>query len=295
MYIYQPICLPPIPNLLGGESDYFQSSVGKIYYTVAGQGQPLLLVHGINAGASNYAWEKNFCLLARYYRVYAIDLPGFGRSEKRPTKYVAEIYQKGIMEFVQNQIGEPVSVISGGLSAAYLLALANEEPDWFKKLVLITPSGVIGNSGAPCEASFTTYNLFTTPVQGDAVYNAFVSPASIDYFLRNFIYANPKQVTPFIVHYTYQAAHQCPYAQYAPASFVAGFSNINVAPIVGDIQQPVLILWGAKAKLSPVENIRAFTELNPSFDTYIFMQSGLIPQREQPCEFNRVVLDFLGN
>jgi len=53
-----------------------------IIYNVAGNGQSLLLVHGINAGASNYEWRKNFAQLARYFKVFALDLPGFARFDR---------------------------------------------------------------------------------------------------------------------------------------------------------------------------------------------------------------------
>jgi pimeloyl-ACP methyl ester carboxylesterase len=67
----------------------------QIRYTVTGKGQPLLLIHGF--GASIDHWRKNIPVLAAGgYQVYAIDLLGFGGSDKAPIDYsmdLARIYQ----------------------------------------------------------------------------------------------------------------------------------------------------------------------------------------------------------
>ncbi|EOC99475.1 alpha/beta fold hydrolase [Caldisalinibacter kiritimatiensis] len=292
MGVYRPICLPTIPNVLGGEDGFFQSEEGKIYYTEKGKGEALLLIHGINGGASNFTWRKNFNELSKNYKVYAIDLPGFGRSEKNPIKYTSSVYCRAILEFIQEKIKRPCYIISSGLSAAYSFFIAFYASRWVKSLVLITPSGIRSNSSIPCEASFTTYNIFTSPVYGDAVYNSFISIRSVEYFLKTFIYENLKNVTPFVIKYTFGAAHQCPNAKYAPASFVSGFSNINIVPFLSSIKQPVLIVWGEKAKLSSVQNIYDFKQLNPLFNTYIFKKSGLVPQIEEAQQFNNLAVKF---
>lgn len=293
MDIYQPICFPPLPNVLGGREAFFAGSPGQIYYTCQGRGEPLLLVHGINAGASNFEWRHNFNPLSRHFLVYALDLPGFARSDKTPTAYNAQIYITAITEFIAKEIQKPVHLVSSGLSAAYCSFIACNRPELVRSLTLVTPSGIESNAGPPCEASFAVFGLFSNPVQGDGIYNAFVSKPSIKYFLETLIYTDPALVTEFVVDYFVASSHQCPDAKYAPASFVAGFSNLNIAPFFGVIRQPILILWGRLAKLNPVENLNSFTALNPSAQSFIFEDSGLIPQDERAEKFNSLVSRFI--
>src|SRR5260370_39743518 len=77
---------------------------GDIWYTVKGQGAPLVLIHGIYAGASSYEYRRVFDLLARDRRVYAFDLLGFGRSARPPLVYPPGLYEQLITDFVREVV-----------------------------------------------------------------------------------------------------------------------------------------------------------------------------------------------
>src|SRR5215207_3825282 len=65
-----------LPNRLGGEVRYYRWRGGDLAYSVAGEGEPLLLVHGVYAGASSFEFRKNFEGLSKSFRIYALDLLG---------------------------------------------------------------------------------------------------------------------------------------------------------------------------------------------------------------------------
>lgn len=79
---------------------------------MTGKGYPLLLVHGINAGSSNFEWRNNYLELSKYFTVYAPDLPGFGKSEKQPIQYTAPIYTYDIHQFIRHVIKQPVCIVA---------------------------------------------------------------------------------------------------------------------------------------------------------------------------------------
>src|SRR4051812_24046900 len=60
----------------------------RTFYLAAGEGRPLVLIHGIGGSSLNYA--QNIEVLARHFRVYAVDVPGHGRSEKPDIDYAVE-------------------------------------------------------------------------------------------------------------------------------------------------------------------------------------------------------------
>ncbi len=77
-------------------------------YTVQGEGQPLLLIHGF--GASIGHWRKNIPTLADAgYQVFALDLLGFGGSDKPALDYSVELWQQQLYDF----LGKPYSAADG--------------------------------------------------------------------------------------------------------------------------------------------------------------------------------------
>ncbi len=70
----------------------------RLSYYVAGNGPPLLLVHSINAAASAYEVRPIFERMVATNRVYAVDLPGFGFSDRSKREYTPRLYTDAIHE-----------------------------------------------------------------------------------------------------------------------------------------------------------------------------------------------------
>jgi pimeloyl-ACP methyl ester carboxylesterase len=84
------------PAVLDGEQRTFNYrwSLGNIAYTVKGHSEPLVMLHGIYAGASSYEFRHVFDQLAHEFRVYSLDLLGFGRSAHPAVSYTPAIYMQ---------------------------------------------------------------------------------------------------------------------------------------------------------------------------------------------------------
>jgi pimeloyl-ACP methyl ester carboxylesterase len=82
-------------------------------------------------------WRKNFDALARDFPVYALDLLGFGFSDKPGTApYSAELYVELITDFIREVTNYPVNVIASSLGAAYAVRVADEHPELINALIL---------------------------------------------------------------------------------------------------------------------------------------------------------------
>ncbi len=185
------------PGRLGGEERRYSWWGGELTYRVAGEpdAPPLLLVHGIYAGASSYEYRKNFFELAKEFRVYALDLLGCGLSDKPKRRYEPEDVAAQVEDFAREEIGAPTYLISSSLSAALLVPVAVRSPRLFKRLVLICPTG-LGTLDRPSgRLGDAVYGLFRTPVLGDSLYHAIVSRRGIRYYLGKVAYHYPKFVT----------------------------------------------------------------------------------------------------
>src|SRR5687768_16511440 len=85
----------PEMGALGGEAGAYQWKHGQVFYRHAGaeDGPAVLFVHGVAPGARSFMWRRNFLALARDFHVYAIDLLGFGYSDKPANApYSADLY-----------------------------------------------------------------------------------------------------------------------------------------------------------------------------------------------------------
>src|ERR671912_927747 len=130
-----------LPNRLGGEVRYYRWRGGDLAYSVAGEGEPLLLVHGVYAGASSFEFRKNFEELSKSFRVYALDLLGCGMSKRPSRRYGPEDVALQVEDFVREEIGDKVHFVASSLTAALVVPAGVRSPRHIEKLVLISQTG----------------------------------------------------------------------------------------------------------------------------------------------------------
>src|SRR5215218_5465139 len=129
-------------DVLGGQSDELHWRGHRIALTRHGEGKPVLLVHGIYAGASSLEWRNVVPALAERHSVIAVDLLGFGRSDRPAARYTPGLYQALLGDILARVVRESCAVVASSLSAAHLVALAARDPRQIAVLALIAPSGV---------------------------------------------------------------------------------------------------------------------------------------------------------
>lgn len=277
---------------LPGKSGVYPWPMGDIHYEVRGEGPPLILVHGIGAGNSSYEWRHNFDPLSEHFRVFALDLPGFGKSARPNINYTDDLMILALTDFLRDVVRQPASFIASSLSGAYAVRLAAAHPEEIERLVLVCPTGLRQLRRRTPVLSQMIYGSFSLPALGVSLYNAMVSYNRIEEYLRRNIYADPTLVTPALVERYYVSAHQ-PGAQYALRSFLAGLLNCDITPVYPKVTQPILIAWGAQASLTPVENAQGFLEMNTNARLRVFENSGMLPHDEEAEAFNESALAFL--
>ena len=281
-----------LSNPLGGEKSYYRWRGRDLAYAVAGEGEPLLLVHGIYAGASSLEFRKNFAALSESFRVYALDLLGCGLSERPRRRYGPEDVRSQVEDFAREEIGEAAHLVASSLSGALSVPALVESPRLFKRAVLICPTGygsLERPSGYPGDA---IYGLFLAPVLGDTLYHAIASRRGIRYYLERIAYHDPRLVTEELVESYYRVAHQKG-AKYLPAAFVSGKLNLGVAEYWPRVPHRTLICWGQEARTTPVSEFEEFVRRNPRSEPRVFRDAALLPHDERAEVFNREVREFL--
>jgi pimeloyl-ACP methyl ester carboxylesterase len=282
----------PVPRWVNGEPHFYQWREGAVYYEAAGRrdAPPLLLAHGINAAASSYEMRKIFAPLAENFRVYLPDLLGYGRSERPRLRYTADTYVDLWSDFVrdvcQAEEDRPVHVVASSLTAAHVVAAAGRHPQRFGSLLLVCPTGIKTLASRPKPAQLALYALFATPVLGTALFNGLASRPSIGSFLRRQAYSSASKVTADVVRDYYIAGHQ-PGAKWAPAAFVSGQLNCQIADTLARLPNRLYLAWGRAATITPLDQAEAFRRIRPDLTLQVFQQSGLLPHDEEPEAFVR--------
>lgn len=277
---------------LGGELRRFRWREGELAYTVAGEGDPVLLVHGVYAGASSFEYRKNFEELSRSFRVYALDLLGCGLSDRPRRRYGPEDVAAQIEEFAREEIGVRTHLVASALSATLAMPALVRSPQLFKKVVLICPTGYRSLERPSGRLGDVVYAAFQAPVLGDSLYYALVSRRGIRYYLERMAYHDPAFVTEDLVDNYHRIGHGSG-AKYFPASFVSGKLNLSVADYWPRVPQRTMIAWGQEAKTTPVNETGDFLRNNPRAVPRVFRDAALFPHDERADAFNREVREFL--
>ncbi len=281
-----------IPDRLGGRRGRYRWRGSDLAYSVAGEGEPLLLVHGVYAGASSFEFRNNFGELSRSFRVYALDLLGCGMSERPRRRYGPEDVTSQVEDFVREEIGGPAHLVASSLSAALVVPAAVRSPRLFKKLVLICPTGY-GTLDRPSgRLGDVIYGLFLAPVLGNTLYHAIVSRWGLRYYLRGMTYHDSDLVTDRLVDDYYRTSHQAG-ARYFPAAFVSGKLNLGVADLWPRVPHRTMICWGLEARTAPVEQAQRFVRHNPRSEPRLFKDASLLPHDERAETFNEQTNTFL--
>jgi pimeloyl-ACP methyl ester carboxylesterase len=285
----------PLENLIGGEEGWFEWRKHRVFYSRRRarerSGLPVLLLHGIHTAAWTYEWRANVDVMSYAHDVYAMDLLGFGLSERPQIRYSARLYLRLIDDFARQVIGEPVALIASSLTAAYAAVLGARDPGQYPSLVLVEPTGLVRRHDAASTGGDVTRAIVNAPFVGPAVFNTLASRRSLRYWLER-AYVDLDFVTPELVDICHRAAHQ-PGARHAPAAFLSGHLNLDVRGAVRRLRQPVMLIWGEQAVETPVEDARGFLALNPGLQLTILDPAGMLPHDEQAAEFNAVVTRFL--
>lgn len=227
---------------------FIGSGTGMLSYYADRRGSPdatpLVLIHSINAAGSAYEMRPIFGTYRGKREVYALDLPGFGFSERADVEYSAELYAQAIIDLLE-RVGQPSDVIALSLGSEFAALAAYERPELFRSLTMISPSG-FSIKGASQQASQsgssdTLYKTFSFPLWGQAFYDLIATRKSIHYFLQKSFEGS---VDMGLEEYAYQTTHQ-PGAHHAPLYFVSGklFTPDICEQVYEKLKLPVLVLY----------------------------------------------------
>ncbi len=273
-----------------GEAKIFDYRGVRINYYEAGQGPPVILLHGF--GASAYAWRFLGPALAKDHRVLTIDLKGFGLSAKpEDGKYTLRDQADLVAEFIRTRDLHDLVVIGhsmgGGVALMAYFKVRGDEPARIKKLVLID------SAGYPQKLPLFIW-LAQVPGLGSVTGKLIPPRFATTRVLRKCYYHKDRITDEQIDTYAYYGS--LPGAREAIVATAQQIVPADIEAITSQyhtISVPVLIIWGAEDEVVPVSVGKQFNRDIPNSELVILPECGHMPPEEEPQETIRLITQFL--
>ncbi len=256
------------------------------YVDRSAEGRPLVLVHSLNAAASAFEVMPIFERYRSHRPVIALDLPGFGFSQRGDAAYTPERMSGAILQVLRDaqiSLDAPADVVALSASCEATAHAAWTNPSLVRSLAFISPTGFSGRQRnvGPIRRSVSNAAraLLDAPPVGQPVYDLIVSRPSIAYFLEK-CFRGPADLA--MKEYAYATSHQ-PGARYAPLAFLAGRL---MTPGVRDavyarLACPVAVLYDADP-FTDFDALDSFMQEHRNWTEYWLDRTCGLPHFEQP-------------
>lgn len=243
----------------------------ELHYTVQGNGNPLILMHGW--GCNHSTVNSIATVAAKTHTVYNIDFPGFGNSPEPPEVWGVEKYTQLIEGMAKKlKLENPVLIgHSFGGRVGVLFASRNH----VSKLILVDAAGV-------------------KPKRSFKYYFKVYSFKASKWFMR-LIYGHRKAETKIEAQRARRGS-----ADYASASpkmraILSRCVNEDLTHVMPNIKAPTLLIWGENDTATPIRDARIMEQLIPDAGLVSFPECGHYSFLDNPIQFGAVLNSFLNS
>ena len=251
-----PRARPPVGGAAGGPLGV-RVFGHPVSYEVAGEGgEPVVLVHGLS-GSTRW-WARNVSALAEHYRVYLVNLPGFGAARWRQ-RFVLSEAASWLLAWMEALGLEKVHLVGHSMGGYLSLKLATRRPGLVRKLVLVDPAGM------PSGRSMLGH---LGPLLLAARYG---SPNFLPVLARDALYAGP-------------------------LTLLRATRDLLAEDVSGDLAEvgmPTLLVWGERDPLIPPSVGDLMRAGIPGSRLLVIEGAGHNPMFDRPEAFNAALLAFL--
>jgi pimeloyl-ACP methyl ester carboxylesterase len=251
----------------------------------------VILLHGL--GGYIEQWADNVSALAQDRRVYAVDLVGFGRSDKPQVRYSIPYLTEFVREFMTVQEIDRATLIGASFGGAIALRFALQYPHLVEKIVLAASVGL----GKEISIFFRMMSLpifgelFTRPSRNGTV-------QQFRFLLHDTDLIKDQWIEEGYEMLSLPGAQRCFLSALRSTINISGVRNDVYRPILDrleEIEAPTLVLWGAQDRIIPVTHAHQATKRLPNASLQILDPCGHVLNIERAGEFNALVTDFLSN
>lgn len=231
---------------------------------------PLLFVHGY--GGMLEHWNMNIPAFEDKYRIYAMDLIGFGQSGKPNIRYSLALFAAQIEAFMHLKGLEKVILVGHSMGAASGIVYAHMNPDKVGAMVLANPSGLYGDSMDGMAKAF--FGLVGSPLIGEVLFAAFANQLGVSQSLTP-TYYNQNMVDLNLVNQFVRPLQDrgAIFSYLSPSKRPQDFLLDTLKPC--NYKGDAWLVWGAEdTALPPHKIIPEFQELLPQAGAFIIPKAA---------------------
>jgi len=248
----------------------------KTAYLSAGEGSPVILLHG--AGAGSVTWYPSISAISSNFRVVAPDIVGYGESDKPDALYDRPYFSAWLKDFMSALKISKAHIVGLSQGGAIALQFALDNPNMVDKLVLVNSGGL----GAKPSL---------LPMIAMVWLNSFPSSLANRFFSRYLLFDTGSR-DPNHGHYSIEVIK----GEGGKRAFTQG-KGAAVSPVskhaLRQIENDTLVIWGENDRLFPIEHGETAARIMPNARLFQVQQAGHLPLMDQPEIFNGALLEFL--
>jgi pimeloyl-ACP methyl ester carboxylesterase len=274
---------------------------GPVHYVDFGgpeTGPAVVLVHGL--GGSHLNWDLFAPLLTPHARVWALDLPGFGRSEPGGRTASVSANAAALQRFLAEVVGEPAILVGNSMGGMLSILATGERPEAVTGLVLLDPA-VPGPRRALDPLVALMFAIYAVPFVGERFMRMRRTRQSELARVREMLTlvgVDPDTVPPAVIDRSVTLLQEREDVEGMDRAFLAAARSLlrllvdprRYRKAMASIRVPVLLVHGERDRLVPVAAARDIARRHPSWRYIELPDVGHVPQLQVP---DRVAKDVL--
>jgi pimeloyl-ACP methyl ester carboxylesterase len=241
-----------------------------IFYKTAGEGKPLLILHGW--GASSVSWMRvTEDLAGKGFEVIVPDLPGFGKTPDPKEPWTSENYASFLLKFIKTLKLDDFYLLGHSFGGGLALLLAAGHKAGIAKLILCD-AAIVREERLDFRQKISQ---ILAKIGGKAASKSFLYPfyAKVAYFISG--------------NYDYYKAN---------ALMRETFKKVideDLTHLLDKVDQPTLVVWGEEDRATPLEDAFRISEAIKSSELKIVTGAGHNPHRTEPEKLSGIIINFL--
>jgi len=276
---------------------------GPVHYLdFGGDGEPLLMVHGLGGNALN--WAAVGPELARHHRTLAVDLAGFGRTPLFHRSAAVGANAKLVHSFIEQVIGEPVVLMGNSMGGHIAIIEAADNPQWVRALIAVDPAVPGVHVRRPDPAMLGVMAALTLPGLAEMVIDRRARMLGPEGLVRRtiaLVTADPSRVSAEVIEAHIQLMRErSNLGRQASRAFLQASRSLGLRMAdprfwarAKRVEAPTLVVHGDQDRLIPLSAARELVRRLSGWKLEILEGVGHVPMMETPDRFLGVVNRWL--
>ncbi len=271
---------------------------GSLHLVEAGRKnlQTIVLIHGLGERGI-LDWALVFPKLAEKYHVVAIDLPGFGSSDKQQVQYAPQKYAQLVNWVVSQYAHGPVTVIGHSMGGAVSLRYAHNYPEQVSRLIMVDAAGILQR---------TVFIKHIAKVPGTYEWSAPYQAAipALDRLIKRIAHkadgwTQSLLVTmdrmPDVPHLmmTNGLAQKYLYKDRSSMNAALGLVYEDFSTAAREVEIPTHIIWGELDSVAPIRTGKVLANVMPDAELHVISNAGHVPMMDDLDGFMSVLMHAL--